>query len=233
MNIKILIVKVKPNDWENFKHLLDDNDINRMSAALSDRRKSIICASAILKRYYLASLLNVTIDKIKIDKTAQGKPYITIINNVNAPSEQKLYFSISHSENYVAIATNSMYEIGIDLQIVKHTPLINNPKLLFSNTEKQLIVNSPQDKKSANFFILWTKKESYLKALGSGINDRNVVNHSQLDLELTEIKADYIISVYNLSDKLLDELAQYYLAICVLMKGPDCNAKSNRSLPSL
>lgn len=214
--MKILIIKIKPNDWEKFKYLLDDDDINKMSSALSDRRKSIICASAILKRYYLASLLNITLDKIKIDKTVQGKPYITIINNVNAASEQKLYFSISHSENYIVIATNSMYEIGIDLQIVKNTPLVNNPKLIFSNFEKQLIASNSQDKRLDHFFILWTKKESFLKAVGVGINNRATVTSSKLNLELSEIKDNYVISACNLADKLPNESAKYYLAVCLL-----------------
>lgn len=210
------MIKVTPTDWEKFSYLLCDDDLNKIQSAQSDLKKSSICASAILKRYYLASLLNVSIDNIKILKTPQGKPYITVFSPNNKQQTLKLYFSISHSANYVIIATSNTHEIGLDLQIVKNTPLINNPKLLFSNTEKQLIVNSPQDKKLANFFILWTKKESYLKALGSGINDRNVVNHSQLDLELTEIKDDYIISTHNLENKLPNNLAKYYLAICIL-----------------
>lgn len=79
-------------------------------------------------------------------------------------SSSALHFNISHSNNAVA-AVISDREVGIDIEKVGKL----RERILqkcFSVREREL-VTSPEA-----FYRLWTLKEAYLKALGTGIDRR-------------------------------------------------------------
>ncbi len=100
--------------------------------------------------------------KILIEQTQSGKPFVK-----DAPD-----FSVSHSENLVAVAVASEGEhgVGLDVQLLKE-PL--SPALIkgaLSEIEKQrleLIENTPDRVKY--FYRLFTEKESYVKFTGEGL----------------------------------------------------------------
>lgn len=77
-------------------------------------------------------------------------------------------FNISHSDKF-AVCAFSDKEIGIDIEKIDKTR--NIEKLMsryYSKNEQDFVLNSP-DPYTA-FFLLWTRKESYLKARGIGIS---------------------------------------------------------------
>ena len=74
--------------------------------------------------------------------------------------------SISHSGKYVVLVTDK-HPIGIDIEEIteikeKHTMV---SKKVFSPEERHWM----QDDMSQRFFVLWTQKESLVKAVGCGI----------------------------------------------------------------
>lgn len=95
------------------------------------------------------------IEAPEILRTEKGKPYLT-----DGPS-----FSISHSRGYVGVAVGDS-EIGLDLEEVRphHDKL---PKRIFSPGEYEWFCSRSETK--ADFFTLWTLKESYYKYLGTGL----------------------------------------------------------------
>lgn len=92
---------------------------------------------------------------IKIEQL--GKPYC---------DELPAFFSLSHSGNFAACAICEK-EIGIDIQ--KNSVYKENIiKRQFSVPEQEYIENA-EDKDKA-FTKLWSMKESYIKALGTGLH---------------------------------------------------------------
>lgn len=86
-----------------------------------------------------------------------GKPYI---------KENKFYFNKSHAKNLCALIIDDK-ECGIDIeQIRKYNEKMANK--ILSNEEIKYI--NSKNKKDYFFTLIWTLKESYLKALGTGIN---------------------------------------------------------------
>ena len=86
-----------------------------------------------------------------------GKPYI---------KENKFYFNKSHTKNLCALIIDDK-ECGIDIeQIRKYNEKMANK--ILSNEEIKYI--NSKNKKDYFFTLIWTLKESYLKALGTGIN---------------------------------------------------------------
>ena len=99
---------------------------------------------------------------LHIEATKSGKPYF---------SDLPLFFSLSHSGDYVACAIAD-FEIGLDIQCIRPVsmPLVRR---FFSETELRKIQKSKHPDEL--FTLLWSLRESYWKATGRGIAaDQNV-----------------------------------------------------------
>ncbi len=93
---------------------------------------------------------------LSIEKERNGKPVFRGI---------PLYFSLSHSGRYAACAISD-YIVGLDIQIktaVRDAVICRS----FSKEEKQYLLGT-QDVDAA-FTKVWSLKESYSKALGTGL----------------------------------------------------------------
>jgi 4'-phosphopantetheinyl transferase len=94
---------------------------------------------------------------------ARGKPRL-VGSTAAAP-----FFNISHSGDtaVVALATS---EIGVDVETIRPVPNLDRLSRRFCSTSEQdwLLARRPVDREAA-FLGLWTCKEAYLKAVGSGV----------------------------------------------------------------
>lgn len=109
-----------------------------------------------------------------------GKPYL---------KGNKLYFNISNCDNYTVLAISSN-EIGIDIQKITMKKRIIDR--ICTDEEKQMI-KTPED-----FTIIWVKKESYVKYLGTGIT--------------YGLKNVDTLKLHNFIIKKMDN---YYISICL------------------
>jgi 4'-phosphopantetheinyl transferase len=112
----------------------------------------------------------------EIKKNQFGKPFI----------EGAVQFSISHSANVVAAAFSG-HEIGLDVErVATRKNYINIAKRFFSDEEYNYINNSTTAEDA--FFYLWTRKEAFFKARGTGldgaISKYNCINDIVLDTRL-------------------------------------------------
>ena len=104
-------------------------------------------------------------------------------------------FNISHSGNYVICAISSTNRIGIDIEEIKEIPLVDFDSL-FSKEELQRIYQVKND--FIPFYTLWTQKEAYLKAIGTGLNvplnevivNQGKISHNHEEWFLHELKLD-------------------------------------------
>jgi 4'-phosphopantetheinyl transferase len=114
-------------------------------------------------RQILAVYLNQSAAKIRILKTAYGKPYLA-----NYPDCQ---FNISHSGNTLLVAVGNVIALGIDIEQAKphrrdFTGLV---KKCFAEPEQTFWIQLPDCEKSAQFYRFWTRKEAFVKAVGRGV----------------------------------------------------------------
>lgn len=93
---------------------------------------------------------------------------IWIDKNKRPVISEKFSFSISHSEGFVAVAFSSVEncKIGLDIELVIDVEP-EDYLIAFSDEEKAFLQYSSKGKTEA-FFKMWTKKESFLKATGTG-----------------------------------------------------------------
>jgi 4'-phosphopantetheinyl transferase len=80
-----------------------------------------------------------------------------------------LHFSVSHSAGLVAIAIGRMPLLGID---VEHENRAISPAIArryFSESEVAALELLPPEQHQRHLLRLWTLKEAYLKAIGTGV----------------------------------------------------------------
>lgn len=138
---------------------------------------------SLLKRE-LARYLSLSVDNIVISKDDKGCPYIEGMNNI--------FVSLSHSGGTVMCAFADT-SIGVDIELVKKRRKSVERRVL---TDGEIsLVDSAEDEDKA-FFTLWTLKESYLKAIGTGFSDNaKEVEFFSLDSPIKSNKPEYRFAV--------------------------------------
>lgn len=151
--------------FEKMCELLSEERKRRMEKYRMQKDKCRSLGAGLLLEYGLRqhgySLLEKTDGKtqVRLAKGAYGKPYIEGV---------PLYFNLSHSGEYAA-AVFGEAEAGIDIEKVRSA----NLKLagrFFSEEEYTCLMHTKKEEQDREFTELWTKKESYIKAVGRGMD---------------------------------------------------------------
>ena len=112
-----------------------------------------------LKKSTIARFLGVSEDSLQFARTQNGKPYLK-----NYP---RIHFNLSHTRGHVLLGISDEGEIGVDIEEVSDTPPYEIVNLVFGKEEKEYLDCMPEGK-AERFYELWTKKEAYLKYIGTG-----------------------------------------------------------------
>jgi 4'-phosphopantetheinyl transferase len=111
-------------------------------------------------RMIISKRLKINPLDISFETGTNGKPRI---------KNDSLFFNISHTSNSYAFALSEYFSIGVDLEELNehlnYEPII---KRFFSRKECEFILESKRNSRN-RFFLLWTRKEALLKAIGTGI----------------------------------------------------------------
>lgn len=96
---------------------------------------------------------------------AHGKPSI----DSNDPKLRELSFSLSHTQGFVACAVTTKAPVGIDVERIDQSlPAQEIADRYFSEGEAQQLRDCSKDRRAVRFTELWTLKEAFLKAVGTG-----------------------------------------------------------------
>ena len=113
----------------------------------------------------LASYTNIAPERIRFDIGAFGKPFI-----VEEGKPHKVKFNLSHSDNRMVVAVGYYDNIGIDIEVWNDKVDLNAiAKECFAEVETTFWKALPDSAKAAAFYRFWTRKESFVKAVGAGI----------------------------------------------------------------
>lgn len=137
-------------------------------------------------RYVLGNHISTDGDKLNIAEDRYGKPYLVDYPNV--------YFSISHTKGVIACAISDN-PVGIDIESIRK-PDLRVVEYYFSQQEQKYIF-ADNEKLNIRFTEVWTKKEAFLKFLGTGIElpiQKFNVLKDRINIVRTIYYNNYIIS---------------------------------------
>lgn len=148
---------------ESYYALLSEDERTRSGRFKFDRDKECYIISRGILRLLLAAYLKQQPQDLNFDYTPFGKPFLSHDNSIK--------FNISHSANMAVFAFVRNVEIGIDIERIKDDfdPL-ELAQGFFSKKEIQALEKQSKEDLPGAFFRCWTRKESFIKAEGSGLS---------------------------------------------------------------
>lgn len=129
-----------------------------------EHRERFIAAHGAL-RDILSRYLNLAADQLTFSTNPHGKPALA------DPDHAWLQFNLTHSGDLALIAVARDHPVGIDVE--QMIPPEDFPRLVeqfFSANENAAFRVLPESRRAAAFFAGWTRKEAYVKALGTGVS---------------------------------------------------------------
>lgn len=155
-------------DWPN-AHLANwaavlsgDELLRARRLRFEEQRKRFVAARAVL-RAILGHYLGKEPQQIEFQYTPHGKPMVSTSNG--------LQFNLSHAHDLMAIGVTCCHSIGIDVEHVR--PFHDFERIaerFFSAHEYKSFTSLPSHQKLHGFFNCWTRKEAFIKAVGTGLS---------------------------------------------------------------
>jgi 4'-phosphopantetheinyl transferase len=113
-------------------------------------------------RLQLGALLDCDPKSLLLQYTSYGKPFIE-----NCGIE----FNLSHSGDWVLFAFTRAAEIGVDIEQMRPVPDMRDvAKQNFAAPEFARWETTPERDRTEAFYRCWTRKESFIKAIGEGLS---------------------------------------------------------------
>lgn len=155
---------------------------------------------ALLKRA-VSELYGIDTDTLTIKKGEHGKPYFS--------QREDICFNISHSGDYVAVMVGDS-PLGVDIQTIRPVKDRMIEKLC-NESEKNFVYGS--NNKDRAFITLWTLKESYIKAIGTGMS----FPMDEINFDLSGLNEDSVGEISNRSGVyFVRDFGDYVLSACVM-----------------
>lgn len=179
------------NDCMEYFSLISPSRQDKIRKFHFDRDKLISLATELLVRYCISKDIGVFPEQLEFEYGEYGKPYISCIPDY--------FFSVSHSHNAIIFASSDS-EIGVDIEKITEDSksVVQIAKDFFTCDEAKYICSSDNNMHK-RFFEVWTRKEAYVKRLGTGLytplDSFSVLKEYKEDKFVTFQEKEYMISV--------------------------------------
>ena len=128
-------------------------------------RCRFIAGRGILRKI-ISAYLALAPDEVRFVYNEYGKPFISDDQNRGA-----LSFNLSHSNGMALYAVVRRRRVGIDVEYMREDfATIEVAERFFSKDEFEAFKATPNDRRTEAFFNCWSRKESYIKAIGMGVS---------------------------------------------------------------
>ena len=128
----------------------------------SHLRRSFVLARGAL-RILLGYYLDVSPASIRFTYGSKGKPALAVPGRVE--------FNASHSGGLAVFAFTTGCEIGVDVEQIR--PIEDMQRIadrFFCPEEAQELMSLHANQRERSFYLCWTRKEAYIKAIGDGLS---------------------------------------------------------------
>lgn len=154
----------EPALLDQYHNLLSQAELQRWKDIRSADGKRCFLVSRSMLRTLLGTAIDCPPEEIIINAGAQGKPF------VERPTT-RWQFNLSHSRGLIFLALAYDTAVGVDVEYCQRkTDCLELARHFFHPREIQQLEALPADEQRQHFFRLWTLKEAYIKAVGSGLS---------------------------------------------------------------
>ena len=151
---------------ESFLRTLDADERTRAARFHFDNHRRHFVVGRGFLRSLLARYLDVRPEEVRFRYGPYGKPMLE-----GEHRDSPLRFNASHSGEWAVYGFVQDKEIGVDVEHVKEDIETEGiAERFFSAPEVETLNGLSKEEKPAAFFRCWTRKEAYIKAIGSGLS---------------------------------------------------------------
>jgi 4'-phosphopantetheinyl transferase len=152
-------------DAKNLEASLSPDESERAARfRFPEHRRRFVIARGFL-RQLLAAYLETQPRDVTFAYSDTGKP------ELSASHGSDIGFNVSHSGDIAAFAFAIGRKVGVDVECIRHDVDVDEiPRRFFSSLEQQKLAGLQGQQKFEGFFNCWTRKEAYVKAVGSGLS---------------------------------------------------------------
>ncbi|AWO99121.1 putative L-aminoadipate-semialdehyde dehydrogenase-phosphopantetheinyl transferase [Scophthalmus maximus] len=140
-----------------------------------DAKKAM--AGRLLLRRFVCERMGVPWSEFRLERSPRGKPYLAAPTKVSSGSGGAWSFNLSHQGDYAVLAAEQGLQVGVD--IMKNTmpgsksvsEFFRIMTRQFTAYEWSIIQSAAADHRQlAAFYRHWALKESFIKAIGTGLD---------------------------------------------------------------
>jgi 4'-phosphopantetheinyl transferase len=131
-----------------------------------DQHRTAFVAGRGVQRGILGRYTGLAPNALTYREGSHGKPALD-----GAAAGLGIHFNVSNSGDYALYALTRNREIGVDLELLKPMPDgIDIARRFFSAPENEVFAGLDDEVRDLAFFLCWTRKEAYIKAVGEGLS---------------------------------------------------------------
>jgi phosphopantetheinyl transferase len=168
LNSPVLILlktdAVRPDELIRLESFLSEEEIAKSRRfRFSRHRVSYIVVHGFL-RWMLGRHLGISPETVEITYNSYGKPSV-------AGYSKHIFFNLSHSSGISVLAFDPDNEIGVDVERTDEEFEYESIVQHFFSKEEEKHIQQIKTEARKRFYEIWTRKEAYLKAAGTGITE--------------------------------------------------------------
>ena len=153
-------------DPEVAQSVLSNDELSRAMAFAFDvdRNRYVYCRLAL--RSLLAEYLGISAADVSFRYSRFGKPEVALPDG-----SPEVRFNLSHCDDLALIALAVGAPVGIDVERVRPIQdMAGLAEMCFSERELEVFGAVDEEERAQAFFNCWTRKESFVKAVGEGLS---------------------------------------------------------------
>jgi 4'-phosphopantetheinyl transferase len=144
---------------------LSDDEHARAARFVFERDRRRFVASRGLLRHILGRRLGMEPSSVRLEYGERGKPMLAA-----GQGDGRLRFNVAHSQGHGLFALAAGPALGADIEVLRPLPdAMAIAERFFSPDERAALLARPAAERNAAFFLCWTRKEAYIKGLGTGL----------------------------------------------------------------
>ncbi|KAE8627598.1 hypothetical protein XENTR_v10007062 [Xenopus tropicalis] len=191
-------------EWLLCARCVQPEEKERIGQFMFTRDAKAAMAGRLLMRKVIAEKLQIPWDKILLQRTEKGKPFLCY----GSSSEYPLFkFNVSHQGDYAVLAAEPYRQVGVDI-MKTDLPGSGSIKEFFRLMDRQFTEKEWHSIRSMNsdwaqldmFYRHWALKESFIKAIGVGLG----FNLQRIEFEVSPVNMD-IGKTYKQTKMFLDD----------------------------
>jgi 4'-phosphopantetheinyl transferase len=144
--------------------ILSNDELQRADRFVFESHRRRYLSSHVALRLILAGYVSADPASLAIVAHHDGRPIL------RAPSG-RVHFNLSHSGDVALMAVSRSAQVGVDIEVLREIPdFLAIARNHFANTEVEHLLRLPPELRLAGFYVTWTRKEAFVKALGLGLS---------------------------------------------------------------